>query len=328
MFGSAPAPSPLVSLPPIWIFTPALLLSSAWTSVLATMNSTPPSPTSTMRSTALLPPPPTPTTLMRAALRASGASVNRSGSVPFPLRPWPSFMCSSVLPLRRSIRSSEKFFENPAKPSRHSAECTRAAAGRIRRPIAMRVQPDAHRRGKHRAADVIGQAAHADGRPTSNWQIEDLLGDLRHPLENRPASREHDSRVQRLLVPGTANFVPHQMKDFLGARLQNLRQDAPRHEPWFAAADAGHVDRLVLVDHRRQRASALPLQFLSIRNRGAQTNGDVAGEVIAANGHHRRVPQIAALIDRQVCGAATDIDQRDAELLLVRREQRFRSGQS
>ena len=81
-FGSAPAPSPLVSLPPIWIFTGAGLVLSAWASVLATMNSTPEMPACTMRDTALLPPPPTPTTLIRAPMRASSSSVSRSASKP------------------------------------------------------------------------------------------------------------------------------------------------------------------------------------------------------------------------------------------------------
>src|SRR5262245_8519796 len=201
MFGSAPAPSPLVSLPPIWIFTPALLLSSAWTSVLATMNSTPPRPTSTMRSTALLPPPPTPTTLMRAALRASGASVNRSASVLSPLRPWPSFMCSSAsfvpsVRRRKAANLLKELLENPSQSSGDTAERAGTGTGRIGRTIAVRVQSDAHRGGKHRTADVIGEAAHADGRAASNRQIEDLLGDLGHPFENRAATGEHDSGVQ------------------------------------------------------------------------------------------------------------------------------------
>ena len=80
MFGSAPAPSPLVSLWPICTFTPARLWSSACTSVLATMNSTPPRPTSTIRFTALLPPPPTPITLILAPIRESVSSVSRSFS--------------------------------------------------------------------------------------------------------------------------------------------------------------------------------------------------------------------------------------------------------
>ena len=65
-FGSAPAPSPFVSLLPICSLIVAGLVRSACRSVLATMNSTPSRPTCTMRLTALLPPPPTPMTLMRA----------------------------------------------------------------------------------------------------------------------------------------------------------------------------------------------------------------------------------------------------------------------
>ena len=64
--GVAPAPSPFVILLPIWSLTAARELRSACTSVLATMNSTPVSPESIMRLTALPPEPPTPMTLMLA----------------------------------------------------------------------------------------------------------------------------------------------------------------------------------------------------------------------------------------------------------------------
>src|SRR5947209_11430032 len=64
--GRAPAPRPRVSFFPICTFTSALLLSRACESVLTEMNSTPCSPSSTMRLSALPPPPPIPTTFMRA----------------------------------------------------------------------------------------------------------------------------------------------------------------------------------------------------------------------------------------------------------------------
>ena len=64
--GSAPAPRPLVSFEPMWIFTSASDMSSACASVLTAMNSTPLRPASTIRLTAFVPPPPTPTTLMTA----------------------------------------------------------------------------------------------------------------------------------------------------------------------------------------------------------------------------------------------------------------------
>ena len=64
--GSAPAPRPRVSSRPMSSLTSASLMSSAWASVLTAMNSTPLSPTSIIRFTALTPPPPMPTTLMTA----------------------------------------------------------------------------------------------------------------------------------------------------------------------------------------------------------------------------------------------------------------------
>ncbi len=64
--GSLPAPRPRVRSRPMSSFSSASLISSAWASVFAAMNSTPFSPASIMRLTALTPPPPTPMTLMTA----------------------------------------------------------------------------------------------------------------------------------------------------------------------------------------------------------------------------------------------------------------------
>ena len=89
--------------------------------------------------------------------------------------------------------------------------------------------------------------------------------------------------LSALLVAGAPDLVPHQMEDFLGARLEDLRQDAPRHHARLAAADAGDLDRVVLVDHRRQRASALALDLFRVGHRRPQADGDVVGEVIAAD---------------------------------------------
>src|SRR6185503_20831230 len=80
MFGSAPAPRPLVSLPPIWIFTGAGLARRACRSVLTAMNSMPCSPFAIMREMALPPPPPTPTTLMCAPRASSSTNVMRFGA--------------------------------------------------------------------------------------------------------------------------------------------------------------------------------------------------------------------------------------------------------
>src|SRR6185312_9313551 len=75
--GLAPAPSPLVSLVPNWIFTGARDICNACKSVLATTNSTPSMPEQIIRFTALPPPPPTPITLILALLRGSSLKLIR-----------------------------------------------------------------------------------------------------------------------------------------------------------------------------------------------------------------------------------------------------------
>ena len=64
--GSAPAPRPLVRPEPICTFRSASHIESAWASVFTAMNSTPRTPASIIRLTALVPPPPTPMTLITA----------------------------------------------------------------------------------------------------------------------------------------------------------------------------------------------------------------------------------------------------------------------
>src|ERR1051326_7190210 len=68
--GSPPAPRPRALRPPIWILRIAGDMGSACASLLTAMNSTPCTPVSTMRLTALLPPPPTPMILTSVKPRA------------------------------------------------------------------------------------------------------------------------------------------------------------------------------------------------------------------------------------------------------------------
>src|SRR3954467_12939443 len=190
--GSAPAPSPFVSLWPICSLTPALLKSSACTSVLATMNSTPHRPTSTIRLTALLPPPPTPTTLIFAPRRVSESSISRSfssrplgtsNSFMFPPGPAPSGRNRHESGHRRTP-ASEKLFEDSAQRAPHAHQCVRTAAFH-RHAVPVRVQHQADGRRKHRAAHVIRKTAHANRHPAPDRQVENLFPDLGHPFQNR-----------------------------------------------------------------------------------------------------------------------------------------------
>src|SRR5439155_21169235 len=122
------------------------------------------------------------------------------------------------------VGASKELSEQPAKPARDADECSRS--DRRIRLIAVRVavrvqrQPDAGR--ERRAVHVIGQTADAGRAATANRQIENLLGDLGHAVEDRAAAGQHNSRVQAPFIAGAADLVPDEMKDFLGARLKDF----------------------------------------------------------------------------------------------------------
>src|SRR5438309_5808726 len=106
--GRAPAPSPRVRRLPIWTLTSALLLSSAWASVFTAMNSTPRTPSSIMRFSALPPPPPTPTTFIRAfcdTVSSSSKIIAPSGR-------------RSEEVLQPSLQRSQPLFDGPAADER------------------------------------------------------------------------------------------------------------------------------------------------------------------------------------------------------------------
>src|SRR5688572_23685554 len=163
-------------------------------SVLATLNSTPSRPALAMRLTALLPPPPTPTTLIRAPVRPSSSSLSRSiEAVSEPV----------IVCLASAMRPSlQEFLEQRSQPSGDASE--RAGAnrpGRLHHLIPVRVhhEPDCRRIG--RTVDVIRESPDAGWTSAADRQIEDLLGDLRHALEHRPAAGQDDPGVQRPVEP-------------------------------------------------------------------------------------------------------------------------------
>ena len=110
----------------------------------------------------------------------------------------------------------------------------------------------------------------------------------------------------------------HELEDLLDARLDDLAEDLPRRARAGAAADRRHLDRLVLVDHARPARSRSCCLIRSASCGGVRRpmamslvrwlppSGDDAVWTMRAVGE-----------DGDVGGAAADVDQRDAELLLV-----------
>src|SRR5258708_31214936 len=71
----------------------------------------------------------------------------------------------------------------------------------------------------------------------------------------------------------------------------------------------------------------MALNALRLRTRCAQADGEIVGEVIAANGHRAGVAHDTTPVDDKLGGATADVQQAAAEVALVLREARFGGGE-
>src|ERR1043166_2649214 len=167
--GLAPAPRPLVTCSPNWIFTVARFASIACASVLATMKSTPVSLPAIIVLTALPPPPPMPITLMRAPNCTCSTNSNMTPPSPFsraaPLRVRVAFgrsprptppMPITLMRAPNCTCSTNSNMTPPSPFSRAAPLRVRVAFGRSPRPTPLKefAQPLRHP-ALHLAENVV-----------------------------------------------------------------------------------------------------------------------------------------------------------------------------
>ena len=178
-----------------------------------------------------------------------------------------------------------------------------------------------------RRADHVDQAADADRAGAAHRQAEHLLGDLGGALEDRGAAGQDDAGGEAVGVARAHQLALDVLEDLLDARLDDLDQRQARQHPRPAATDRRHLDGVAVADHRAGRAAVAALDLLGRVERRAQDRGDVVGDVAAAERQHRGVDDRAVGEHRDVAGAAADVDQRHAQLLLVLLEDGLGRGQ-
>src|SRR6185503_12186097 len=163
--GRAPAPNPLVSFLPIWIFTSDLEAVSACESVLTETKSTPRSCSSIMRLTALPPPPPTPITFIRALCAPESSSSKIMGC---PI--WPT----SEKVLEPAFHRCDPLLDRLRPP----------AAGSEGASLQQLLGPVEREPGRHREPgrlDAVGKAGQPlTGDPYAHRHCEDFATQLHH----------------------------------------------------------------------------------------------------------------------------------------------------
>src|SRR5436305_2358499 len=241
--GRAPAPSPRVSFFPICTFTSALLLSRACASVFTEMNSTPWSPSSTMRFRALPPPPPTPTTFIRAFCE----TVSSSSKIMAPSGD------RSEEVLQPPLQRSEQLVD-PRTPDQRAA-----GHGALREPPRrVQHQPDRHRVARRLHA-VDQSRDPLLGAPGPHRHRERLARQLHHPRQmRRPTRQHHAGRQPAAAVPRPLELALHQLEDLVHPLVNDVRQQLARCLPGALARRGRQVDHLRRV-HQRLVRDAVPL---------------------------------------------------------------------
>src|SRR5262245_34045295 len=303
--GLAPAPSPLVMLQPICSEVLTLECLSACASVFTQMNSTPSMPHLAMCDTALPPPPPTPITLITALWLYESISSNMSAP-----------------PLRSEI---------PLEPRLHPLDHgLHAVADQFRRRLAdirPAVEQQTHPGGVDRVFHDVAEPGHALRAAETDRHVEDFLGELDGALHLRAAAGQHDAGRDRLLEARAPELVADQREQFLVARLDDLGERLAREPARRTVADRGHLDGFVGIGELRQRAGVADLDLLRVRRRRAHRDRDVVGDLVARDRDHGGVADRAAGEHGDVGGAAADVHEADAEVLLVLGQHGERRGE-
>src|SRR5438309_342574 len=327
--GRAPAPRPRVSFFPICTFTSALLLSKACASVFTEMNSTPWSPSSTMRFRALPPPPPTPTTFIRAFCD----TVSSSSKIMAP-----------------SGDRSEEVLQPPLQRSEPPLDA-RALDHRATGNAALRESPRRVQHQTHR--DRVARRLHAVDeprdpllrRPGPHRHRERLARQLHHPRPvrrhaRRPAPHLHQGDAQLFLVVrqhrvGRGERLEHQLgrpvARPLHAAPQVLRgRGLHRHEVHLhleprARHPHGVRDAALLVDDVLLRDIVQQLVIASQRHRArdfVHPRHVLGRDLVPRHRHHPRRSARRDVLSRDAARHHVDLDARHALGVAHRRNDR------
>lgn len=182
----------------------------------------------------------------------------------------------------------------------------------------MEEQTDA--RGMHGIAHDVAQAADARRHPAPSRQIEPLFRRIRHSVQQGRAACDHHARTQHAFVSGPDDFPLHQVEHFLHARLQDLRDVAPRKLARRPITDRRHLHGLMAMHQVGARNAMLHLDLFRVRLRSQQADRQILGQILPADGEHRRMSDAAVQEDRQIGRASAEVDHRHPQFALLRAE--------
>jgi hypothetical protein len=165
--------------------------------------------------------------------------------------------------------------------------------------------------------DLLWHVHESAGFRCANGQMKSLLHHFDKPGEASATTGKHESGGNLRIKTGTAHFIANQCQKFLGPWLDDVGQHTREDGAGRTIADAGDFDGGVFVQERRGRATVMTFDAFSFRDRRAQADCEVVGEMVATDRHGARVANDSASIHDQFSGAATDVEEAGSKIAFV-----------
>ena len=113
---------------------------------------------------------------------------------------------------------------------------------------------------------------------------------------------------------------------YMSSRARGSRISAIVRSGSVAGLRIGDFDLRQLRNRGDHRVAVLPLELFGLRHRHLQADGEIVGEVRAADGNRSRVRNRALEENRQIAGVRADVEQANAQLALVGGERALGGG--
>ena len=142
------------------------------------------------------------------------------------------------------------------------------------------------------------------------WNVVSVK--IEQAVELGSAAGENESRWDLLVEAGALQIIAYQSEQFVGPWLDDVGHHARKNHARRPVADAGDFDGAVFGEQRGGGAAVMALDPFRFGNRGAQADGEIVAEVVAADGDDTGVANNSAAVDDEFGGAAADVEQADA----------------
>src|SRR5947209_672179 len=180
---------------------------------------------------------------------------------------------------------------------------------------------------ERRPMRLVGEAGEPERLAKPGRGVEDRLRGVHGAHQPRATARDDHARRQARLEARLPHLLTRHREDLNHARADDLGQEAARQGADAVAADLPDLDLLAVVDDLGKSVAVVELQALGVVERRAQSDRDVARDVIAAHGKNREVARRAVVVDDDVGRAGADLDEANSELDLLRRQHALAAGE-